>query len=116
MSQPNDPSFADAFYPDELFAGGVVVVLALLWLGFQAARPPPTSPFEPVRVDLNLAAPPTLTVLPGVGPKTALRIARGRPYRRIEELRPVVGERVFARIASYVVVGAGEPIVPRSDE
>ena len=59
-----------------------------------------------VKVDLNQAKLEELSRLPGITPILAERIARQRPYRKLDDLvtRKVLGKKQFARIREYVVV------------
>jgi competence protein ComEA len=67
---------------------------------------------EALLVVLNKADAKTLTVLPGIGKKTAERVIEGRPYKEIDELKKVKGiaEKRLARIKSSV----GKTKVPES--
>ncbi len=68
-------------------------------------------------VDLNAADQKTLEALPGVGPKTAQEIIKGRPYKTVEDLGKVKGmnKRKVDALKGMVTVGASkvpQPTVP----
>ncbi len=64
-------------------------------------------------VDLNAADQKTLEALPGVGPKTAQEIIKGRPYKTVDDLGKVKGmnKRKVDALKGMVTVGA--PKVPQ---
>jgi competence protein ComEA len=58
------------------------------------------------RVDINNAPKVTIESLPGVGPKLADEIIKGRPFRTVEELDKVkgIGPKKLAQIRPRVVI------------
>lgn len=73
---------------------------------------PPATAVRRLRLDINRAQRDALQALPGVGPKTADRIARARPFRSLSQLRTLLGARRFRRVEPYVVC---RPLAPRSE-
>ncbi len=65
-------------------------------------------------VDINTADQKTLESLPGVGPKTAQEIIKGRPYKSVDELSNVKGmsKRKMDALKGMVTVGA--PKTPKT--
>jgi DNA uptake protein ComE-like DNA-binding protein len=63
------------------------------------------------KVDLNRAGLQELTRLPGITRSLAERIARNRPYRKLDDLvtRKVLGKKQFARIREFVVIHPPNP-------
>jgi DNA uptake protein ComE-like DNA-binding protein len=60
-------------------------------------------------LDLNRASEKDLEALPGVGPATAQKIIKGRPYRSVDDLaRAGVPKSTIDKIASQVYVRGGE--------
>jgi competence ComEA-like helix-hairpin-helix protein len=57
-------------------------------------------------VDLNTADQKTLESLPGIGPKTAQEIIKGRPYKTVDDLSEVKGikEGSFSKIKELITV------------
>ncbi len=70
--------------------------------GASDARAKPAS----ARVDLNAASEDELLDLPGIGPTLARRIALGRPYRSVDDLRHVrgIGESRMEDLRPLVIV------------
>ncbi len=64
-------------------------------------------------VDLNAADQKALEVLPGVGPKTAQEIIKGRPYKTIDDLGKVKGMSKRKVDALRGMVTVGTPKVPQ---
>ena len=94
-------------YRHELRAATTLLVVGLTLLTIRIVRQRwfPTPPeASAVRLDINHASRDDLRALVGVGPRTADAIARGRPYERLEELRPLLGPRRFARVRPFLVV------------
>lgn len=60
----------------------------------------------PTRVDLNAATEEELEALPGIGPTLAHRIAQGRPFRSVDDLKRVrgIGEARMEELRPLVVV------------
>ena len=98
-------------------AGGVLVLGGMAWLaaaqlGGKDGSPPGRAAgtfvqaHAQVKVDLNQAKLEELSRLPGITLILAERIARQRPYRKLDDLvtRKVLGKKQFARIREYVVV------------
>jgi len=56
-------------------------------------------------VDINSATKEQLDVLPGIGPKRAARIIKGRPYKGKDELvgRRIISKRVYDGIKDKVI-------------
>lgn len=91
----------------ELHALTAVLLLVAPALGFLAARkrwgePPPPS-VQVLRLDINRAPRDALQALPGVGPKTADRIAKARPFASLADLKALLGARSLRRVEPYVV-------------
>lgn len=72
---------------------------------------PPKAPVGPV--DLNTADQKTLESLPGVGPKTAKEIIKGRPYKTVDELSKVKGMSKGKVDALKGMVTVGAPKGPQ---
>lgn len=72
---------------------------------------PPKAPVGPV--DLNTADQKTLESLPGVGPKTAKEIIKGRPYKTVDELSKVKGMSKGKVDALKDMVTVGAPKGPQ---
>ena len=97
--------------------GAAVILAGVAWLAAaQFGRGEGTSPVPtraeaptPGKVDLNQAGLQELGRLPGITPSLAERIARNRPYRKLDDLitRKVLGKKQFARIRELVVVHRG---------
>ena len=68
-----------------------------------------------VRLDLNRASLDELESLPGIGPRMAARIARGRPYAKVEDLLavPGMGRRRLERLRPRLLV-ADEALAERA--
>ncbi len=91
----------------ELLAATALLVLGLAAIGLRqigVASCAPPDPVLEVTVDVNVSTQGRLTTLPGVGPATAEAIVRGRPYRSVDELRPILGEDRFARVRPWIEV------------
>jgi competence protein ComEA len=56
-------------------------------------------------VDINNASEKELTMLPGVGPKTAKEIVAARPFHSVDDLRKIkgIGDKTFATLKPHVV-------------
>ncbi len=61
-------------------------------------------------IDINSATEKQLTLLPGVGPRTAERIIEARPFKSVQELRKVkgIGAKKFEGLEPHVVCGKKE--------
>lgn len=99
-----------AFFRVEVLAGAALATLGLAALGLHAAlRPPPSGPVQldarPAKVDVNTASRDALTVLPGVGPVTAAKLVDARPFASLDEVRAVLGDALFARVAEHITLG-----------
>ena len=111
------------YYRAELLAGSLLVLLALpcVAAGLLPPSSPPVRHEPPAVLDLNRTGVLELEALPGVGPKTAALILRGRPYVARDELVAVIGTRALTRIRSFVsarpastsAVGSGDGPRPR---
>jgi len=68
--------------------------------------PPPAKKVDGPPLDLNSAPVDALTRLPGVGPVLAARIADGRPYATVDDLRRVrgVGRAKLERFREMVTI------------
>jgi competence protein ComEA len=90
---------------------GLTAVLAAAGQSF-AAKQPPASP-----VDVNSASVEQLTQIPGIGMAKAKAIVETRekaPFASAHDLVSVkgIGEKLYAKIASYVTVGNGANPTP----
>jgi hypothetical protein len=95
-----------------LISAGVALILAgVVWMA--SAQPeggklivPPVEVHPPTKVDINQAGLEELTRLPGITPVLAERIAKHRPYRKLDDLvtQKVLGKKQFARIRDFIVV------------
>ncbi len=107
-----------ALFRGEVLAGAALVTVALGALALQAARRPVADGVaidaRPARVDVNLASRDALTVLPGVGPATAARLVDARPFESLEQVRAVLGDALFARVAEHITLGAAADPAPVS--
>src|SRR5512135_3123807 len=65
-------------------------------------------------VDLNTADPRTLESLPGVGPKTAQEIIKGRPYKTVDDLSKVKGISKGKMDALKGMVTVSAPKAPKT--
>ncbi len=106
-----------------LGAGSVLILAGVAWLVAaelggrdQAARKSETpdlaeKPSVQMKVDLNHASVEELERLPGITPQLAERIARHRPYRKLDDLviRKVLGKKQFARIRDFVMLSQANP-------
>jgi len=70
------------------------------------ASPAAAAPSDGLPMDLNSASIDALTRLPGVGPVLAARIADGRPYTSVDDLRRVrgVGRAKLERFRELVTI------------
>lgn len=92
----------------EVAVAGALLSAGVVALAVVGLRPPaPTVDAVPARLDLNAASPDALALLPDVGAATAAALVRGRPYRSVEDARPVLGDALFARVSPYLTVSAG---------
>ncbi len=97
--------------------GAAVILAGVAWLAAAQLGGGENTPLAPTRaevptpkrVDLNQAGLEELGRLPGITPSLAERIARNRPYRKLDDLvtRKVLGKKQFARIRELVVVSRG---------
>jgi competence protein ComEA len=97
--------------------GAAVVLAGVAWLaaaqlGGTGSPAPASTAVQtpmPMKVDLNQAGIQELGRLPGITLALAERIARNRPYRKLDDLvtRKVLGKKQFARIRELVVVNRG---------
>ena len=55
-------------------------------------------------LDVNKAKLYQLEAIPGVGSKTAARIVASRPFKRVEDLKEVVGKEEFSKLKDFVCV------------
>ncbi|MCU4140852.1 MAG: Radical SAM superfamily enzyme with C-terminal helix-hairpin-helix motif [Methanophagales archaeon] len=55
-------------------------------------------------LDVNKAKLYQLEAIPGVGSRTAARIVANRPFKRVEDLKEVVGEEEFSKLKDFVCV------------
>ncbi len=60
-------------------------------------------------LDINTASMDTLMYLPGIGRKRAGNIALKRPFKKIQELKKVIGEEAFLKIRDYIDLRAYMP-------
>ena len=111
--------------PQEQKAAALLILLGALFCTYRSlelAQPLSPPKTRPLRLDPNLASRRTLTVLPGIGFKRANQIVLGRPYGRLEELRPLLGARLLARVRPHLEIkpraknhggkSSGSPQVP----
>ncbi len=104
-------------------AGGALVLVGVAWLAAaqlggrdksnlasESSDAVVKAPLQ-VKVDLNQASRQELEHLPGITPALAERIAKHRPYRKLDDLvtRKVLGKKQFARIREFVVVSQANP-------
>ncbi len=102
----------------------VLASVALVWLMITAWRHPPSVPSPDIvdqmegglgetavlRIDLNIAEPRELALLPGVGPILATRIAENRirmgPFTAVDDLSRVhgIGPKTLSQIREICVV------------
>ncbi|MEZ4435154.1 MAG: helix-hairpin-helix domain-containing protein [bacterium] len=73
--------------------------------------PAPTRLRLGVRLDLNTATARELTAIPGVGPRTADAIVRGRPWARVDDLIRIrgIGPRRLARYRDRLTASRPPP-------
>jgi DNA uptake protein ComE-like DNA-binding protein len=104
-------------------AGAALVLAGMAWLAAAQlgereadsrsweAAPDSVQVSPQTKVDINQAGLEELTKLPGITTALAERIARYRPYRKLDDLvtRKVLGKKQFARIREYVVVHSRNP-------
>ena len=88
----------------EVRALAAVTTLALgVLLGRVALVPEPAPPsVRPLLIDLNTASLEVLTILPGVGRKTAIVIMAGRPYADRADLARVLGPERARRLREHL--------------
>jgi len=76
----------------------------------QAKVAPSSAPASAGLVDLNTASEKDLEDLPGVGPATAKKIAAGRPYAAVADLKKAgVPESTIEKLTPLVTVGVATP-------
>ncbi len=100
-----------------LIGSGVALVLAAgVWVvSAQVGGPKPADVREQVnpstKVDINQASLEELERLPGITPTLAERIARHRPYRKLDDLVTwkVLGKKQFARVRDFITIHPKKP-------
>ena len=98
-----------AYFRVEVIAGALLVTAGLVALGVRqllVAPGPPVADARPALVDVNVASRDALAVLPGVGAAAADRIVAGRPYRSVDDVRPVLGDALFESVRAHLQVSA----------
>jgi competence protein ComEA len=101
------------------------LLLTVLLAAFLAAGPRPLAAQDAggagraaATVNLNTATAEQLEALPGIGPRTAVRIVEYRQksggFKKVEDLMNVqgIGEKGFLKIKPMVTVGAAKPAGP----
>jgi competence protein ComEA len=65
---------------------------------------------EELQREVNLMSEESLCGIPGIGEKLAERIVKGRPYKRVEEIRKIygIGEKKFKKIRRRIICISGE--------
>lgn len=68
------------------------------------------------RLDINTATASALERVPGIGPRTAAAIVRGRPWRRLGDLDQIrgIGPRRLARFRAALTASRPPPPPPRA--
>ncbi|MBI5167671.1 MAG: helix-hairpin-helix domain-containing protein [candidate division NC10 bacterium] len=63
------------------------------------------------KIDINTATAKDLEKLPGIGPKTAEKIIKNRPYKKIDDLvaKKVLTQKQFAKIKDQIIVAEAKP-------
>ena len=103
--------------------GSVLVLAGMAWLaaaqlggketgsGASGIRPATVEAPPQAKVDLNRAGMEELVRLPGISSVLAERIAKHRPYRKLDDLvtRKVLGKKQFARIREFVTISPASP-------
>jgi DNA uptake protein ComE-like DNA-binding protein len=97
------------YWRAEALAGAALVTVGLVVVGLSARAlvrgdAPPALDARPARLDVNTASAEALALLPGIGPRTAARVIGGRPYRAVEELRPVLGDALFEAARPFLTL------------
>lgn len=98
-----------SYHRIEVIAGAGLVTAGLVALGVRALvtpSGPPVADARPARLDVNVASRDALMVLPGLGEATADRIIARRPYRSVDDLRPVLGDALFESVRGHLEVSA----------
>ena len=103
--------------------GSALVLAGVAWLaaaqlggkevgtGASGARLHTVEALPQAKVDLNRAGTEDLARLPGISSALAERIAKHRPYRKLDDVvtRKVLGKKQFARIREFVTIGPPSP-------
>ena len=103
--------------------GSALVLAGVAWLaaaqlggkevgtGASGVRLHTVEALSQAKVDLNRAGTEDLARLPGISSVLAERIAKHRPYRKLDDVvtRKVLGKKQFARIREFVTIGSLSP-------
>ena len=90
------------------------LLFGVMGVGFSAAQTSKKATATSTgKVDLNAASEKDLDSLPGVGPATAKKIIKGRPYSSVDDLSKAgVSASTIKKITPLVTVGSGRSEMP----
>lgn len=101
----------------KVFIAAIVLCVSLMFAvsAFAAEKASPAAPAAATEkapaakapkaelIDINSAAKEQLTTLPGITPELADKVMAGRPYKKKDQLKKIVGADVYKGIADKII-------------